>query len=343
MKKIKIHILFWTFFCFYSLIIDYYTGEYIGVVAHFLYILSHHMLIFYATYFTIRYGSEIENFRYFKMFLLFFSGFTFFMIVHFWFRMYVQQLLISPFKPLKNNLNHFLYGVTWYVQYFFMAAGFIFLENYMSSSEKLRISERERLKTEANFLRAQINPHFLQNTLNFLYAQSITGKTAALSEGILLLSEMMRYSLQNQGDSNARVPLKDEVQHIRNYIEINQLRFSRNLQVKCTITGEAGELTIIPLVLLTLLENAFKYGELNDASAPLFIKLEINESNGTLYFEVKNKIRRGPAEHSSGIGIGNTRRRLDTAYPGGYILESHIANNIYTATLRIQLQQKMAA
>lgn len=343
MKRIKVHILFWAFFCAYSLTIDYFTGEYIGVIPHFLYILTHHILIFYSTYFTIRYGSLFERFRYIKMIMLFLAGFCFFIFIHFVFRIYIQQFLISPFRPLKNYLHHFLYGITWYVQYFFMAAGFIFLENYRSSSEKLKVSEKQRLQTEANFLRAQINPHFLQNTLNFLYAQSVTGKTENMSEGILLLSDMMRYSLQNQGDSNARVPLQHEVQHLRNYIAINQLRFNGRLQVRLQISGQGTQLTIIPLVLLTLLENAFKHGELHDADNPLCVQLTIDDAAGSIHFEVVNKIRTGPREQSTGIGIENTRRRLDTAYPGNYRLETAGQNGFYKAVLEIGRQQLAAA
>jgi sensor histidine kinase YesM len=224
-----------------------------------------------------------------------------------------------------------------------MAAGFIFLENYKVSSEKLKISERQRLQTEANFLRAQINPHFLQNTLNFLYAQSLTGKTENLSEGILLLSDMMRYSLQNQGDSNARVPLRDEIQHLDNYVAINQLRFGGSLQIRLSKTGESDDLKIIPLVLLTLLENAFKHGELNDAAHPLTVSLEVDSNSGRISFEVNNKIKTGPREHSTGIGVENTRRRLDTAYPGQYNLNAVGENGFYTARLQIQMQQLKAA
>jgi two-component system, LytTR family, sensor kinase len=343
LKRIKVHILFWTFFSLYSLAIDYYTGEYIGVLAHFLYILTHHGLIFYATYCTIRYGASFERFRYLKMFLLFLGGFCFFIFVHFVFRIYIQKFLIFPFRPLSNYFHHFLYGITWYVQYFFMAAGFIFLESYKTSNEKLKISERQRLQTESNFLRAQINPHFLQNTLNFFYAQSITGKSDKLSEGILLLSDMMRYSLQNQGDSNARVPLQNEIQHLRNYISINQLRFNGQLQIRLHISGQATHLTIIPLVLVTLLENAFKHGELNDILNPLSVQLNIDDTAGIIRFEVINKIRTGPREQSTGIGIENTRRRLDTAYPGNYLLETGGQNGFYIAVLQINQQQLMAA
>ncbi|MCX6317651.1 MAG: histidine kinase [Bacteroidetes bacterium] len=218
-----------------------------------------------------------------------------------------------------------------------MAAGFIFLENYKSSSQKLKISEQQRLQTESNFLRAQINPHFLQNTLNFIYAQSITGNTAQLSDGILLLSDMMRYSLQNQGDSNARVPLADEVQHMRNYIAINQLRFGGKLQVVFESNGSAADLTIIPLVLLTLLENAFKHGELFDPAHPLRLNLQIKYEEKLLQFEVYNKIKTGPREPSTGIGIENTRRRLDAAYPGQYVLQAIPDNGFYKALLRVQL------
>jgi len=339
LKRIKVHLFFWVSFCIYSLLIDYFTGEYVGVIAHFLYIAAHHWIIFYSSYFIIRFSDRFGSRKALKRLILFFLSFCLFILVHFAFRMYLQQLLVKPFIPLTNYLSHFLYGITWYVQYFFMAAGFIFFENAQQSQLKLAISEKQRLQTEANFLRAQINPHFLQNTLNFFYAQSLPVNAPKLSEGILLLSDMMRYSLSGQGDSQARVLLRDEIRHLQNFIAINQLRFSGQLQVNFSVQGDPGDSTLIPLALVTLLENAFKHGDLSDPQHPLQVQLLLDCPDAWLNFDVFNRIRTGPAEKSSRIGIENTRRRLDMAYPGNYQLETGAAGLDFHARLKIFRQQ----
>jgi sensor histidine kinase YesM len=261
--------------------------------------------------------------------------------------------------PISSN-QFWIEGLFIYVQFFLYSLGYFFLKRSADKQRLLRISseknfqiqlqnaelenkvsveESKRNLAEANFLRAQINPHFLQNTLNFFYSQSLTGKTENLSEGILLLSDMMRYSLESQGDSNARVPLVNEVQHLQNYLAINQLRFNDQLNIHFTKRGITGNLTIIPLVLLTLLENAFKHGELTDVQNPLQMQLEISNKTGEIKFKVHNKKKTGPKEKSNGIGIENTRRRLDTAYPGAYSLEINDEREFYTAMLHIRLTQ----
>ena len=115
--------------------------------------------------------------------------------------------------------------------------------------------EVEKSQANLNFLKAQINPHFLHNTLNFLYAKSLPYSTE-LSEGILTLSDIMRYAL-GPAASDGKVALKDEIEHVRNVIKINQLRFSNNLNVHFDVTGVVNGATIIPFILITIVENAF--------------------------------------------------------------------------------------
>ena len=191
--------------------------------------------------------------------------------------------------------------------------------------------EVEKSQANLNFLKAQINPHFLHNTLNFLYAKSLPYSTE-LSEGILTLSDIMRYAL-GPAASDGKVALKDEIEHVRNVIKINQLRFSNNLNVHFDVTGVVNGATIIPFILITIVENAFKHGDLKSGQHPIDIKL--NVENGKLYFFCRNKKKAGPKELSTGIGLNNIKKQLDLTYGRNYALNVKDEAEFYTAELTI--------
>lgn len=214
------------------------------------------------------------------------------------------------------------------------------LENFISAERQRSIIElhKERLdkaflKTELTGLKSQINPHFLYNTLNFFYAQSIH-YSKNLSKGIMLLSEMMRYALKDD-DSEGKVALEKEVQHIYNFIEINQLRFNNRLQVFFEINGNLRYRRIMPLVLITFVENAFKYGELNDPDNPLIIRLTLFENQ--LNFKTHNLKCKSSYEKSEGIGLTNTRRRLALGYPNNHTLTIKELGDFYEVELALVL------
>jgi len=189
-------------------------------------------------------------------------------------------------------------------------------------------------KSQANFkfLKSQINPHFLHNTLNFLYAKSLP-YSAELSEGILTLSDIMRYALNEAVDGDDKAPLKDEIEHVRNVIKINQLRFSNNLNVQFEVTGVINGAQIIPFVLITIVENAFKHGDLQKPEYPIDIKLNVEHDR--LFFYCRNKKKSGPKEISTGLGLDNIRNRLEFAYGSNYKLNIKDEADFYTTELTI--------
>lgn len=198
--------------------------------------------------------------------------------------------------------------------------------------EELRIAERSLLEANLAFLKNQINPHFLFNSLNFLYAKVYPHSETA-ARGIVLLAETMRYALHEE--TNGKVMLVQEVRHLHNYIALNQLRFNNQLQIDLQQCLAIDYLRIAPLVLITFVENCFKHGELTDVSNPLRIRLELEQNR--LTFETHNRKRLGPKERSTGIGLANTRQRLDLLYPGRYTLTLDNAAEHYTCRLVIYL------
>lgn len=193
--------------------------------------------------------------------------------------------------------------------------------------------EYEKSQANFNFLKAQINPHFLHNTLNFLYAKSLP-YSEELSEGILTLSDIMRYALNEGNTKNGKVPLNDELEHLGNVIKINQLRFSNELQVIFEVEGNTANVQIIPFVLITLVENAFKHGDLISHGHPLTIRLKMHDHQ--LSFFCSNKKKVGLKELSTGIGLDNIKKRLELTYGADFSLDISDEPEFYTTRLNIQ-------
>jgi two-component system, LytTR family, sensor kinase len=221
----------------------------------------------------------------------------------------------------------------------FASMGYWFARNALQTEQikreqeqHLRVTEKSLMEANLAFLKSQINPHFLFNALNFLYAQVYPHSENA-AKGILLLSETMRYALHE--DNNGKVMLSQEIKHLHNYIAINQLRFNNQLQINFSIEGNTHYLLIIPLVLITFVENCFKHGELADPDYPLMIHLAVVQNQ--LTFQTRNKKRSGPKEKSTGIGLTNIHQRLELMYPGRYSLLTSDESNDYTCTLHITL------
>lgn len=195
--------------------------------------------------------------------------------------------------------------------------------------------EKEKMQADFLFLKAQINPHFLHNTLNFLYARSLP-YSPELSEGILALSAIMRYSLDNREDGDGKVLLTDEISHVHNVLRIQQLRFDNTLQVRFALTGDPEGKRVLPFILITLVENAFKHGDLKSIDNPVTIALTICP-DGQLRFVCSNRKKTGPKDLSTGIGLDNTRKRLELAYGENYSLYIKDQREFFTVDLTIKL------
>lgn len=203
-------------------------------------------------------------------------------------------------------------------------------------SEKLQ-DEFEKIRLQNLFLRSQINPHFLHNTLNFFYAKLLP-VSAELSDGILTLSNVMRYSLQQEEDERGMVYLDKEVEHLQNVISIHQMRFSNNLNIDFRVEGDTAGVKLIPLVFITLVENGFKHGHLTDSQSPLSIHLQVTERE--ILFRISNRKKTGPREISHGIGIDNIRKRLEYVYKSDYRFEIRDGGDYYQAELELPLIKK---
>jgi two-component system, LytTR family, sensor kinase len=220
-----------------------------------------------------------------------------------------------------------------------ISLGIVHINNLRDEKEKRKNLERQKMELEIekmqinyHFLKSQINPHFLHNTLSFFYARLLRD-SPELADGIFTLSKIMRYSLDTE-NADGKAWLKDEIDHLRNVIKINQLRFSHQLQVKFDVHGIVHGVAIIPFVLITIAENAFKHGDLKDPEHPIHIQLTIEENN-RLTFYCRNKKKTGSWELSTGIGLQNIRKRLDHIYGNQFEFDIKDETAFYTIKLVI--------
>ncbi len=221
-----------------------------------------------------------------------------------------------------------------------LISGFIKLANSLLISEKQKKAlENERLNAELNFLKLQINPHFLFNTLNSIYSQAHL-KSEQTEYSILKFSQIMRYVLYDS--TTGKIPLKKDLEYIRNYIDLQKLRISKNITIQYDVTGVTSDLLIAPLLLITFIENAFKHGI--SYSSPSAIDIRIGVTGTDLTLTVGNTIIRNPLHNrdsaGGGVGLVNARRRLDVLYPGRYLLDISDNNSIYVVNLKISLDHE---
>lgn len=237
-----------------------------------------------------------------------------------YFSLYSGKLLADT---LINFLQHFLYA--------FLYWQFI---KRVFTEKKLRLAETEKLKTEYSYLKSQINPHFLYNTLDYFYAWMLK-QDKKQAEGLALLSQLMRYSLA-VGDSEGKVKLSDEAEQVGHYIQLQQLRFDNKLNIRFDCPEIPRNLLVIPHLLITLVENAFKYGETDNPETPVHFKLELNGNNmvftsvNQISYTVRDKTR-------TGIGLINLEKRLQIEYAGRYEYQVRQENGVYTVRLSLLL------
>jgi sensor histidine kinase YesM len=211
----------------------------------------------------------------------------------------------------------------------------IALSNKNASLEAKTLSlQKELLQSENNFLRAQINPHFLYNSLNFLYSKTFQDQPE-VAETIMMLSQIMRYSLADFTATNGLALLEDEIKHIENLIKINSFRFANSLQIKLKVDGDEANKFIAPMLFITLVENVFKHGNLKDANNPAVITCAINSTTKKIQFTTVNKKDKTTINQSSNLGLANITQRLKILYNDNFTLHTEHDDIIFASTLVI--------
>jgi LytS/YehU family sensor histidine kinase len=193
-----------------------------------------------------------------------------------------------------------------------------------------------QLQTELNYLRTQIQPHFFFNTLNNLYALTLE-KSDHAPEIVLKLSEIMEYVLYDMKDE--KVSLLKEIGYLQSYLELEKLRYGDKIISHIDIEGDIGNIKIPPLIFITFIENSFKHANSKNKDSKIKINLTFELKGYFLSFTVTNSFFYPDNDiESQGIGIRNTRRRLDLLYGKNYTLEINTRDNKFIVKLKIPVE-----
>lgn len=187
--------------------------------------------------------------------------------------------------------------------------------------ETVRQLTLEKLNTELEYLKAQLNPHFLFNSINTIFFQIDKQNTEA-RETLSKFSDMLRYQLYEcNGDA---IPIEKEIQYLKNYVELQRLRKNENYYIEFSVADSVTHFSVPPLLLMPFIENAFKHVS-NFTDRKNEIKITLNKVHQSLHLTVINTIDRHTAQEHGGIGLKNVQRRLELLYPNRHTLD--IQNN----------------
>jgi len=212
--------------------------------------------------------------------------------------------------------------------------GFKFFQNYYHQQAQNQILIKEKAEAELKYLRNQIQPHFLFNTLNNIYGLVLSDDKQAASDTIVAFSNLLSYMLY---ESNvAFVPLEKELHHLETYIELEKLRYRKRLTVNYDKEINQKETKIAPLLLIPLIENAFKHGPAKEKGAS-FISIALKVDSDKLTFIVENSYKKQKSTSSirSGIGLENVKKRLELLYSGRHSLAIDDMDSTFSVSLTL--------
>lgn len=217
----------------------------------------------------------------------------------------------------------FDYAVVWifafsfFYNYLLYAVGFKVFKDLFTLRAKQNELEKENIKLEFEFLKSQVNPHFLFNTLNNIYSFSLASPDK-VPDTILKLADLMRYSLYETNEEY--VSLQKEINFLTSYIELERVRHDDDVRIEFTVRGKADQKKVPPLLFILFVENAFKHGIQSSAQSS-WVEVELDISSREIVFEVRNSIPTNRRYQTGGLGLKNVRKRLDYFYPDNYNLD----------------------
>lgn len=244
---------------------------------------------------------------------------------------------ISKFMNFGEENNDWRLEVLFYFfntcQYLVISFLLYALQERFEQKKQLSEIQVEKLNTEVNYLKAQINPHFLFNTLNNLYALALD-KSDKAPETILMLSKMMDYMLYETSES--KVSLQKDIENLENYIGLERIRQGNEAKINFEVIGKVEEQKIVPLILLPLIENAFKHG-IHQLIRGAFVHIWIAIEPKTVQLTVENNFKRSTTLNSHGIGLTNLKKRLELFYANKHELMINQEEGIYRVLLKLNV------
>ena len=293
-----------------------------------------------------------SNQKIFVPFLLMKKRYLYFVIITITIALIYFQLMPTPHDFLQYNRHQFdkmvlehhsinppprprffipFFQILLFFLVFIISTGIELLQELFETNKNNQIAETARAKAELAGLKAQINPHFLFNTLNSIYSLSVE-KSPKTPEAIVKLSGMMRYVLTESVSET--VPLNIEIDYIKQYIDLQKLRLTDLISVDFEVDEFSDTIMIAPLLLEPFIENAFKYGV--SVTEPSFIKISLKFSQSEILFMVINRICNSKADGAQ-LGIRNVSQRLQLLYKQNYKLQFGEVDDTYQVKLQIPI------
>lgn len=337
---IAVHLLFWVGVWFFYVYFFSYNSTDANFVTWFSAFLLPVTMV--TTYFVVYY--LIPKYLLLKKYALFALYSVYTVIMSTWLilltifasLLFLSNLKIDDMPPMSRNYVFVLILVFLVV----LMVSFVNLLNHNFQTEsknkelqnKILSTQLQLKDQELQFLKKQIHPHFLFNTLNTIYGFALK-QSKNTPDIILKLSNLLDYILYQVNKPKA--DLKEEIMHLKEYISLEQMRFQDTLKVNFTTENIDSEKMIPPMLLIPFVENAFKHGNLIDGYLRVDIKVKLDETK--LQFNIKNTVKsEDEADKKHGIGLENIKKRLDLIYPKEYKLSVKTENNWYIVDLTIE-------
>lgn len=338
-NRLLLHLAFWTVYVvFFGLLYGSYIDDYYNAFMVELVELPFKMaLVYFNMYYLMPTYLLQKRYLEFFVYLLLLMG-TIGALMQFVLLPFLVHPIFCPTTCTEDNLTFYRFvknivNINYVVA---ISAVIALLKNWYQHQQSAQNLAKDKLEAELKFLKAQIHPHFLFNTLNSLYSLTLK-KSDNAPEVVLKLSSLMDYMLY---DANAAtVPLEKELDYIKNYIALEQVRYGARVDVQFTATGSIAGRQIAPMMLLPFVENAFKHGVSTETKGA-WIRIDVKVSEEKLVLLVENckcgeKASASTRDMASGIGLKNLQRRLELLYEGRYKLEVEDEQDSYAARLEI--------
>lgn len=338
-SRVVYHTGFWLGLFFLLLLIEQHEGEWLQELLKQLGQIFFFMALVYTNIYVLvpRYLSQNRLFIYLSYLISLTLLVTFARIVF-------QYWLYSGNEAEQFSLLHEAQPLIFILHLFIAIASTIFVISFQwvrNEREKKELLTQQ-MQTELKFLKSQINPHFLFNILNSLYALTLK-KSDLAPDMVIKLSEMMRYMLY---ECNERiVPLEKEINYLRNYLDLERHRIGNKMEITLEVNGDMEDKYIAPLIFINFVENSFKHGGIMESGQKGWVRLTINIDEKDIHFKLENSKAFRLKEtkelmQSGGIGLKNVRDRLNLVYGINYDLEITDGPEVYSVNLKLQLDSK---
>lgn len=346
----KVHVIAWTFFITYDLVFaTLMSGLLPSPIIDPLHFAINIFFFYFNAHVTLPWALKSRFRAFYLLVPLLALQMTLYVLVHFGCdKLLIEMELIHLKKVYVLNMQVVTRNLYRGMYFLGFSTGYYYLKVYLFQRKKTGELERDKLyaiieKQEVEhelasaqhaFLKAQINPHFLFNTLDFIY-YNVKGSSPQAGEAVMRLSDMMRFAIDS-GERGGAVELADEIQQVENLLQLYQLQSSEDLNLHFSYTQDVKTLRLVPLVLLTLVENIFKHGDLSSEESIAVLNLNIR--NDKFCLQSRNRIAAHIYGKSNRSGLANIQKRLAHVYGSELRFECATVGEHFTVTIEIPVK-----